>query len=112
MVRLANTFHARVASRIGPKAAGFIRNAKRVVTLTGGPSAVVSASERSRVERYLVGVDGASDGPGPVRVELVRDILRAGGFLRRHFVWPEAARKKKQQATPMESADAGVRKQV
>lgn len=99
MVRLARRFHARVARRIGPRTAGFIRNAKRVVTLRGGPSANVSASEWCRAEGYLAGVDGACDDSGRVCAELVRDIFRAGGFLRRHFVWPEAARQKAQSAS-------------
>ena len=92
MVRLANRFHARVASRIGAKAATFIRAAKRAVKLKGGPSATVSASEWARVEGYMANVDGARDESGRVCSELVRDIFKAGGFLRRHFVWPEAAR--------------------
>ena len=99
MVRLANRFHDRVARRIGPRTAGFIRNAKRVVTLRGGPSADVSASAWGRVEGYLAEVDGACDEGGDVSHSLVRDIFRAGGFLRRHFVWPEAARQKAQSAS-------------
>jgi hypothetical protein len=60
--------------------------------LKGGPSATVSASEWARVEGYMANVDGACDESGRVSSELVRDIFKAGGFLRRHFVWPEAAR--------------------
>lgn len=102
MVRLANRFHARVASRIGAKAAGFIRSAKRVVTLKGGPSATVSASEWARVEGYMANVDGARDESGRVSSELVRDIFKAGGFLRRHFVWPEAARNRAVRSASMD----------
>ena len=91
MIRLAKRNQARVACRIGSKTTGFIRNAKRVVTLTGGPFADVSATEWSRVESYLADVDGACDESGRVSAELIRHIFKAGGFLRRHFVWPEAA---------------------
>lgn len=111
VVRLANRFHARVASRIGPKTTGFIRNAKRVVTLNSGPSADVSASERSRVEGYLADVDGACDEFGRVSAGLIQDISKAGGFLRRHFVWPEAARQKVQAAS-MKPPDLETRDQV
>ena len=112
MVRLANRFHARVASRIGAKAAGFIRSAKRAVTLKGGPSATVSASEWARVEGYMANVDGACDESGRVSSELVRDIFRAGGFLRRHFVWPEAARNRAVRSASMDHDGTGAQDQV
>ena len=50
MIRLAHKFKARVVMRIGAKAPGFIRNARRVVTLNGGPSPGVSAEEWKRVD--------------------------------------------------------------
>jgi hypothetical protein len=99
MVRLANRLHADVARRIGPEALGFIRNARRVVTLRGGRSTDVSPGEWSRVKGYLAKVNGAYDESGYVSTELVKDIFKAGGFLRRHFVWPEAARQKTEAAS-------------
>lgn len=76
--------------------------------MKGGPSAAVPPDEWTRVERYAADADGACDEAGCVSSELVQDIFRAGGFLRRHFVWPEAARTRAARSALTVHDDAGV----
>lgn len=95
LVRLALAFNAAVAARIGPKrATGIIRLAKAVVKMKGRRVDDPSGSERSSFAGYVADIQGACDESGGVSADLVWNILRAGGFLQRHFMWPEAARKK------------------
>jgi hypothetical protein len=50
----------------------------------------------------MANVDGACDESGRVSSELVRDVFKAGGFVRRHFVWPEAARNRAVKSASMD----------
>jgi uncharacterized protein len=94
VIGLAIALHTVVAARIGAqKATAIIRLAKTTATLKAGRVADESGTARRRFAYHLGDVQGAHDEPGCVSAELIQSILRAGGFLRRHFVSPESARK-------------------
>lgn len=99
VIGLAMAMNAEVAARIGrKKATGLIRLAKAVVELKAGRVDYESGDQWRSFEAHLVDVPWAHDESEKVSAELIRNILRAGGFLRRHFVWPESARKQKLNA--------------